>query len=94
MYLVIIGRVLVVKDRQAIRFDNYSLTRKEILDKSEDEKFIEFVTNNFGSIVNELGPGNYFGEKAILEDQKKNFRSASCIASSKVYLITLHREDF
>lgn len=48
-------------------------------------------TNDLGRKVADLGPGNYFGEKALLAD---DVRQASCVAVGKVVCLSLSRDEF
>jgi CRP-like cAMP-binding protein len=44
-----------------------------------------------GSPLTELGPGDFFGEIALVEDQR---RTASVVASTPVHAIVMHQRDF
>ncbi len=44
-----------------------------------------------GEEVAELGPGDFFGEIALLEEQR---RTASVIARTPMRLVVMHRRDF
>jgi len=57
---------------------------------SEDQGLLP-EDNAFGKFVNELSVGDWFGEKALLEDR---LRSATVVAATKVTTYTLSREIF
>ncbi len=44
-----------------------------------------------GELLRELGPGDFFGEIALLEAER---RTASVVARSPMQLVVLHRRDF
>ena len=44
-----------------------------------------------GERIRELGPGDFFGEIALLETER---RTASVVARSPMQLVVLHRRDF
>ena len=44
-----------------------------------------------GEMIRELGPGDFFGEIALLESDR---RTASVVATSRMRLIVMHRRDF
>ena len=44
-----------------------------------------------GEVIRELGPGDFFGEIALLETDR---RTASVIARSPMRLVVMHRRDF
>ena len=44
-----------------------------------------------GKIVGRLSAGDFFGERALIKNDK---RAASCVAASSVDCVTLHRDVF
>ena len=44
-----------------------------------------------GNRIAELGPGDFFGEIALLEEQR---RTASVVARTPMRLVVMHRRDF
>ena len=44
-----------------------------------------------GTRIAELGPGDFFGEIALLEEQR---RTASVVARTPMRLVVMHRRDF
>lgn len=44
-----------------------------------------------GEVIRELGPGDFFGEIALVETDR---RTASVVARSPMRLIVMHRRDF
>ncbi|CAD8160569.1 unnamed protein product [Paramecium pentaurelia] len=93
MYLIIEGRVLIFKQQ-------YSIIRQQMKGQqtvSKTELHSDILQNymqNYGCLINDLNSGNYFGEKALMENNRDAQRSATCIADIDTYLISLNRNEF
>ena len=62
-------------------------------DSFENEKIITQAQQqiSYGTLVNKISEGSYFGEKALFSSGKRN---ATIITSTKTELLALNREDF
>ncbi|KAM3147253.1 hypothetical protein pb186bvf_000504 [Paramecium bursaria] len=104
MYLIVVGKILVTsrniqypleKQKSVKKLANMSPKKSQSKLQVSDDPFYDTLQLKFGQVINELGQGSYFGERALLiEQQKAALRSASCIAYTDSYLLTLERQDF
>ncbi|CAD8079119.1 unnamed protein product [Paramecium sonneborni] len=93
MYLIIEGRVLIFKQQNSIKRQLLKV-QKTVQNTELQFEILQNFIQIYGNLINDLNPGNYFGEKALMENNKDAQRTATCIADTDTYLISLNRNEF